>query len=109
MPQKKKESNGCGCLNIPFSVIIAVLGGGYWWFSQKGNLDISKFLPKNERISIPIVTPAPTASKIPITTVSPTPASTLSTPNLPVNNKKSPAEKIQNQKTPLVLTPWEKK
>lgn len=109
MPQKKKEANGCGCLNIPFSVIIAVLGGGYWWFSQKGNLDISKFLPKNERITTPIVTPAPTASKIPIPTVSPTPASTLSTPNLPVNNKKTPGEKIQNPKTPLVLTPWEKK
>ncbi|RCJ26522.1 hypothetical protein A6S26_14045 [Nostoc sp. ATCC 43529] len=109
MSQKKKEPNGCGCLNIPFSVIIAVLGGGYWWFSQKGNLDISKFLPKNERITIPIVTPAPTASKIPIPTVSPTPASTLSTPNLPVNNKETIGKKIQNLKTPLPATPWEKK
>ncbi|MBD2681491.1 MULTISPECIES: family 10 glycosylhydrolase [Nostoc] len=109
MPQKKKEPNGCGCLNIPFSVIIAVLGGGYWWFSQKGNLDISKFLPKNERISIPIVTPAPTASKIPTPTISPTPVSTLPTPNLPVNNNKTTEEKIQNQKTPLPPTPWEKK
>ncbi|MDZ8104396.1 MAG: family 10 glycosylhydrolase [Nostoc sp. DedQUE12a] len=109
MPQKKKEPNGCGCLNIPFSVIIAVLGGGYWWFSQKGNLDISKFLPKNERISIPIVTPAPTTSKIPIPTVSPSPIPTLSTPTLPVNNQETIGEKIQNQKTPLPPTPWEKK
>ncbi|MFN6565505.1 MAG: family 10 glycosylhydrolase [Nostoc sp. ChiSLP01] len=109
MPQKKKEPNGCGCLNIPFSVIIAVLGGGYWWFSQKGNLDISKFLPKNERITIPSLTPAPTASTIPIPTASPTPASTLSTPNLPVKNKETTGKKIPNQKTSLPLTPWEKK
>nr|MDZ8071759.1 hypothetical protein [Nostoc sp. DedQUE01] len=110
MPQQKKEQNGCGCLNIPFSVIIAVLGAGYWWFSQKGNLDISKFLPKNERVTIPILSPTPTASTISIPTASSTPTSTLSTPlNLAVKNKETTGKTIEVKKTPSPPTAWEKK
>ncbi|WP_414570410.1 family 10 glycosylhydrolase [Nostoc sp. CCY 9925] len=110
MPQQNKEPNGCGCLNIPFSVIIAVLGSAYWWFSQKGNLDISKFLPKNERVTIPILSPTPTTSTISIPTASSTPTSTLSIPlNLAVKNKETTGKTIEVQKTPLPPTPWEKK
>ncbi|GAB1545122.1 hypothetical protein NUACC21_77980 [Scytonema sp. NUACC21] len=117
MSRKKKEPNGCGCANIPFSVIIAVLGGGYWLFSQ-GHLDISKLLPKNQRITIPILNPTPTASSTPtpITSSTPTPtASSTPTPsvsgnsNRAANDKQAPLETITPQKTPLAQTPWDKK
>ncbi|MDZ8189390.1 MAG: family 10 glycosylhydrolase [Nostoc sp. ChiSLP02] len=108
MPQQKKESSGCGCLNIPFSVIIAVLGGGYWWFSQKGNLDISKFLPNKQEITIP--TPAPSASSFPIPSASSSPTNSLSTPiNSGIKNNEKISEATQLKKTPLPSTPWEKK
>ncbi|BAT55980.1 unknown protein [Nostoc sp. NIES-3756] len=101
MTRKKKEPSGCGCLNIPLSVIIVVLGGGYWWFSQKGFSEISKFLPQNERITTAISPPTPTPS--------PTPTSSLSKPiNLPNKTSKIKPQ-VQQQKTFLLPTPWERK
>ncbi len=86
MSRQNKEPNGCGCSNIPISIILAILGGGYWWFSQKGNLDISNFFPKNEQITFPILNPTPTAST-----------------NLTPNYKPTSLKTITPQ------TPWEKK
>ena len=77
MSRQNKKPIGCGCANIPFSVIIVILGGAYWWFSQKGNLDINKLLPKNQQINIPILNPAPTASSAPTISISSTPNSTF--------------------------------
>jgi uncharacterized lipoprotein YddW (UPF0748 family) len=102
MPQRKPEPNGCGCLNIPLSVIIALLGGGYWLFSQRENIDISKFLPKNEQINISIFTPTPIAAS--------TPTGSLSSPLvIPPKNNEAIRKPIQNQKPLLPPTPWEKK
>ena len=42
MSKDKKEPQGCGCSNIPISVILLVIGGGYWWFTQQGNLYLTK-------------------------------------------------------------------
>ncbi|MCC5639054.1 family 10 glycosylhydrolase [Nostoc sp. CHAB 5844] len=111
MSRQKKEPNGCGCLNIPLSVIIAVLGGGYWWFSQKDSLDIiSKFLPKNEQITIPILNQTPIASPIPIPTAASTPTDSLSKPpNLATKKNEATGTTIQQQKPQLAPTPWEKK
>ncbi len=92
----KKQNNGCGCGSIPFSLILVLLGVGYWGFRQ---LDISKFLPNNQQ---PVVTnPTPTPSQ-----------------RLPVANSPRPQvtpTKTQPQ-TPLAITPkklsptpWEKK
>ncbi|MBW4664339.1 MAG: hypothetical protein KME01_09090 [Chroococcus sp. CMT-3BRIN-NPC107] len=39
----KKENSGCGCASVPFSVILVMLGVGYWGFRQQDSLDISKF------------------------------------------------------------------
>ena len=100
MSRQNKKPSGCGCLNIPFSVIIAIFGGGYWWFSQKGNLDISNLLPKNQPITIPILNPTPTASSTPTPSLS-------STSNLDTN--KEALKTITPQKTSLPQTPWEKK
>ncbi|MEH2064503.1 MAG: family 10 glycosylhydrolase [Nostoc sp.] len=116
MPSQKKKPIGCGCSNIPISVIILVFGGGYWWFSQKGNLDISKLLPQNQQINIPILNSTPTASSIPTPpliltpTASSIPTPSLSiTPNSPDTNSQASLKTIPDQKTPLSQTPWEKK
>jgi uncharacterized lipoprotein YddW (UPF0748 family) len=102
MSRQKKEPNGCGCANIPFSLILAILGGGYWWFSQKGNLDISKFLPQTQQIRIPVLNSTPTAS--PITT-----PSLSSDTKVAVNDQKGVVKKIIPPTTSLPPTPWQKK
>ena len=113
MSRQKKEPSGCGCLNVPISVIIAILGGGYWWLSQPGNLDIGKLLPENRRITIPILNPTPaptsnpTSSSTPTSTPTPTPSSS-NTSNLEPNGQQTSPE-ITPKKTQLPQTPWEKK
>ncbi|MBW4564696.1 MAG: family 10 glycosylhydrolase [Mojavia pulchra JT2-VF2] len=94
MSRQTKKAVGCGCSNIPLSLIIVILGGGYWWFNQKANLDISKLLSKNQQITIPVLNP--TAA----------PNSSL-TPN--PNNKQATLERKTSQKTPLPQTLWDKK
>ena len=58
-PQKKEPS---GCANIPVSLILVILGGGYWLFTQRANFNVSKFLPHNQQINIPFLNPIKTAS-----------------------------------------------
>ncbi len=113
----KKENNGCGCANIPISLILVLLGVGYWGFRHLDQLDVSKFLPNNQQNnqqptaainqqpSTPNLPPAPTPSlavaNAPIPQVSPTATPTINPPvsPLPVTPKKSPSPQ----------TPWEKK
>ncbi|MUG96296.1 family 10 glycosylhydrolase [Scytonema sp. UIC 10036] len=118
MSRQKKEPSGCGCSNIPISIIIAILGGGYWWFSQPGHLDISRLLPENLPITIPFVSSTPTATLTPSPTTSSTPtATTSSTPtpsfsstsNSASNDRLASPETTPPQTTPLSQTPWEKK
>lgn len=104
MSRQNKKTNGCGCSNIPISIIIAILGGGYWWFSQKGNLDISNLLSKIQQITIPILNSTPSVSSTAIPTTSSTSTPSLSTTsNLARNNKQASVQTITPQ------TPWEKK
>lgn len=117
MSQPKKEPNGCGCANIPFSLIIVIFGGGYWWFSQKGNLNISKFLPQSQQLTIPILNPTPIASTIPTSASSkifnipsnPQPIASA----IPVPAGSSPSNIIPNNqlaiKKNLPQTNWQKK
>ena len=117
MSQPKKEPNGCGCANIPFSLIIVIFGGGYWWFSQKGNSDISKFLPQSQQLTIPILNPTPIASTIPTSASSkifnipsnPQPIASA----IPVPAGSSPSNIIPNNqlaiKKNLPQTNWQKK
>ncbi|WP_254449605.1 family 10 glycosylhydrolase [Anabaena sp. UHCC 0253] len=124
MPPKAKEPKGCGCANIPFSLIIVILGSGYWWFSQKGNLDISKILSQIQQMTIPILNPTPVNSPIPTASTSisatifprPTPvnspiptASISSTTNISPSPTPVAIKTITPKKTSLPLNPWEKK
>lgn len=64
-----KKASGCGCANIPVSLIIVILGGGYWWFIHLGNINtiikllpsnITELLPNNEQATLPTLSPTPT-------------------------------------------------
>lgn len=106
MPSQKKEPSGCGCSNIPISIILIILGGGYWWFSQRGYLEISKFLDNSKKINIHIFNPAITSS--PTTSIAPSVFVKI-TPTLAPNNNKALLKVILKEKIQLPQTPWEKK
>ncbi|MFM7406868.1 MAG: family 10 glycosylhydrolase [Cuspidothrix sp.] len=118
MSQKKTEPTGCGCANIPFSLILVIAGGGYWLFTQRGNFDLTKFLPPNQQITIPILnftpipvtTPSAVKTIIPLLTSSPIAAPT-STPivSTPVNISPTPIKTILPSNTSSPQTPWQKK
>jgi Glycosyl hydrolase-like 10 len=51
-----KKPQGCGCSSIPFSLILAILGGGYWWLIYQGNFSkISKFFPNLPLANLPLI------------------------------------------------------
>ncbi|QLE45181.1 glycoside hydrolase family 10 protein (plasmid) [Nostoc sp. C052] len=110
MPSQKKEPSGCGCSNIPISIILIILGGGYWWFSQRGYLEISKFLDNSKKINIHIFNPAITSSPTITPTASIAPSvSAKVTPTSSSNNNKIFPKVILKEKIQLPQTPWEKK
>lgn len=110
MPSQKKEPSGCGCSNIPISIILIILGGGYWWFSQRGYLEISKFLDNSKKTNIHIFNPATTSSPTITPTVSIAPSVFAKiTPTSSSNNNKIFQKVILKEKIQLPQTPWEKK
>ena len=112
---KNKKNSGCGCANIPISLILLVLGGGYWWFNHQGGFAaISQLLPENLPIAIPGLnsTPAEPEASAPN---EPSVSTTPSLPNAPIvqpsNQEASPTpETPETSETPLVSqTPAKKK
>jgi hypothetical protein len=89
MSRSKKDSSGFGCASIPFSAIFIILGGGYWLFTQRDNIEISRYFPDNLQENIPFLNsfslPQNTEPKPPSvppsssqnTAVSPTPSDQL--------------------------------
>lgn len=71
MPSKK-ENAGCGCASIPLSLIVVLLGVGYWGFTQLDRLNISKFLPDNLSKVLPN-SQQPTTANLPLAPVAPAP------------------------------------
>ena len=51
-----KQNSGCGCLRIPFSVVVLMLGGSYWWLIYLGNFT------KITKLLSPIQLPSPIAN-----------------------------------------------
>jgi uncharacterized lipoprotein YddW (UPF0748 family) len=97
----RKKENGCGCSSIPISLIIVILGVGYWWFIHLDHLNIRKFLD-NQQIAKPILTPTPSITNSSRLETTPTsiPTTELQTP-LSVASPISPSSSPQ--------TPWNKK
>jgi hypothetical protein len=63
------KKQGCGCANIPISVILIFLGGSYWLFTKYGipdtNFDFLLSKIKREE-NIPAITPTPNLPASPI-------------------------------------------
>lgn len=118
MSDKKKEPSGCGCANIPFSVIIIIFAGGYWLFTQRNNIDVSKLVSQAQQITNPIFnsTPTPKANPTPIIapipqvtpTKIPSPAAS-SIAKITPNNQPTPVKTNISKTTPLPANPWQKK
>jgi uncharacterized lipoprotein YddW (UPF0748 family) len=133
MSRSKKESSGFGCASIPFSVIFMILGGGYWLFTQRHQIEISRFLPDHLQGNIPFLnssppeklspTPPPipptpnpeqkqpseTTSPPPTHPVSPTPTPSPQPQNTEPTSQTDVAKKTSTATTILPQTPWEKK
>jgi uncharacterized lipoprotein YddW (UPF0748 family) len=105
----KKENSGCGCGSIPISLIIVLLGVGYWGFRQLDNLEIGNFLPNNrqntQQPTPPNLTPAPSPS-LPVANSSPPQVTPTETPT--TNPQPSPSPVTPNQSS-SPQTPWEQK
>ncbi|HYW20119.1 MAG TPA: family 10 glycosylhydrolase [Nodularia sp. (in: cyanobacteria)] len=115
MSREKKEPKGCGCANIPISVILLFLGFGWWLFSQKSNRDMisnvfTNLLAEQQQIAIPILnpTPTPTFTSTSNPVLTPTP---LPTKKLNYDTKLKPASPQTNVAPKKLLTPnpWNKK
>jgi uncharacterized lipoprotein YddW (UPF0748 family) len=109
----KKENDGCGCASIPISLIIVLLGIGYWGFTHLGKLNISQFLPDNiskilptnQQQTSPNVTPAPT-QRLPVAN---SPVESVIPTNIPTTNPQVSPLRVTSNTSQSPQTPWEKK
>jgi uncharacterized lipoprotein YddW (UPF0748 family) len=120
MSPKKASGSGCGCSSVPISLIILILGGGYWWFIHLGHFDISKLLPNNQQTTTPqtptvpsIVNPPQTQTvriDIPIPTTNPQPSqSVVNISALPQTSPSPTSSQPIANASVLPQTPWDKK
>jgi hypothetical protein len=125
-----KKASGCGCANIPISLILIISGGSYWWFIHLGNINtvikllpsnISQLLPNNQQTTAPILKPKPSVSTsivnpdsrkvqaipIDISTTKPqaSPLPVTAQKSSPFSDSKQPLA----SSLPLPQTPWNKK
>ncbi|GAB4544804.1 MAG: hypothetical protein Tsb0014_38870 [Pleurocapsa sp.] len=103
MSKKKKRASGCGCSNIPISLILLFVGGAYWWLSHQQQIDFKQLVTENLPIAISgwNKTSSPSES---FTPTPPLPSAPIIEPQeqLPPPRQKTPSK----SSTP---TPWEKK
>ena len=118
------QNRGCGCANIPISVILLFVGGGFWWFRKNGlpEIDVNRInslLAKIPGIEITIpVAKSPPPPPTPATPPTPTPtlppvSISSSPPTTPEARKNTPQTAIEPQKQPTETKPlpndWEQK
>jgi uncharacterized lipoprotein YddW (UPF0748 family) len=113
----KKENSGCGCASIPISLIIVLLGAGYWGFTHLDKLGVSKFLPinqqskqqHNQQPEAPIETPPPPASTPSQQPVLASPSPQISVPQKPAVKPTTSPLLVASPKLSPPQTAWEKK
>jgi uncharacterized lipoprotein YddW (UPF0748 family) len=107
---KKNKNTGCGCANIPISLILIILGGGYWWFSQNKDLVMAQFSTLLQQLPIPELLPTPTVSE-----ANNTPVELPKNPVIPSTSNPQPTPQNTTQPTPKTTpkttakNPWEQK
>ncbi len=108
----KKENQGCGCASVPISLILVLLGVGYWGFrhlDHLAHLDISFLLPNNQQNNQqptpPNLAPAPT-QQVPIAN---SPLEPVIPTKTPATKPAVPPSSVTLTKSPSPQTPWEKK
>ncbi len=132
MPRQNKKPSGCGCASIPFSVILLILGGGYFLFTQREHLNLSRFIPedftKNITSEISRFIPEDLQAKIPflngsdsadaeevsqnLPEATPTPEPTPQQPRLPaapISNPSPPVPTAEIKPPATPQSPWEQK
>lgn len=114
----KKDNLGCGCAHIPFSVIIILLGLGYWGFKNLDRLhlprlnlaqripeQIDRFFPRTQQQTAPDLTPG-TPHPVGVSNDYSEPEISIQTPTV------QPTAESPVVPSPLATfpqTPWEKK
>jgi Glycosyl hydrolase-like 10 len=121
------KNKGCGCSRLPISLILAILGGSYWWLIAQGNITkVTKLLPD---VQLPNSLAQPLSRKIAMlfpngstkqispsqlkpssSSLPPSPRSIDPTPKPPTAKIEPPASP-QSPTSPPVVSPrsWEKK
>ena len=110
MPPKKGNAVS-GCASVPFSLIIVLLGAGYWGFTNLDKLNIGKFLPDNiskflpnaQQPTTPNLTSDPT-QRVPVANA---PSDQVILTETPTTNPQPPLPVISNKSSSQ--TAWEKK
>jgi uncharacterized lipoprotein YddW (UPF0748 family) len=106
---KIDRKQGSGCSRIPLSLIVAILGGSYWWLIHQGNINkVAKLLPNFSSVSpvtgsiVDTKTVHKAAIAIPIES---------SPPPTPIASPIEIAKNTQPKNSPQPLTPnnWDKK
>lgn len=116
----KKDNQGCGCASIPISLILVLLGVGYWGFMQRdtllAHLNIRQFLPNNQQNQ---QQPTPSNPQPPTPTdLTPTPNPSVSVAASPLEpsptatptpNPQASSLPTTPKPSPSPQTPWQKK
>ncbi|MBD2544421.1 family 10 glycosylhydrolase [Planktothricoides raciborskii] len=119
----KKKPSGCGCSNIPISIILIFIGGGYWLFTHQKDFLTNQLFALVQQIPIPeevqpfladITANIPTAKPSEKTPESQTATQTQSPPQILANDPQPNAEKQpktihKKAVNPQAGTTWESK
>ena len=118
MSDQKKQ--GCGCSNIPISVVLLILGGSYWWLIPQGN--IKPLLQLAQKTNIPFLNsdrsrttqPQPIVTKPEPIANLPSDRTVLKPPKPKPTVTAAPSIAISPTPTPAASaavsqTPWDKK
>jgi len=115
----KKENTGCGCASIPISLILVLLGLGYWGFTQLHQLNLAQYLPEDVKKFLPNQQQStPNQPQPNVAIAPPTPTQSQPSPNRPapqitsspITTAPTPqALPSSVQTTTLFQTAWEKK
>jgi Glycosyl hydrolase-like 10 len=119
LPMKidKNQKKGAGCSRIPLSLILAVLGGSYWWLIHQGNINkVAKLLPNFQPVTtavVPIVG-AKTVDKVATipTSIEPSIAADSITPPIEIARKpklKNSPQPVNSSNPVSSNSNWEKK